>query len=425
MKRINSLKNSVFGRSFFVAKSAIKLLPGYIKGEEDPSKLLASLLGESVDKFVSEVGELKGSLQKAAQILSLYGEYYLPPEINEVLATVNSKSHYLEWDKISPLIEKHQKDALEIETTPIAAASIGQVHRAKIKTTGENVVLKVQYPGIKKAIDLDINILKLFLNMSRLLPKKVNMDGIYEEIKKVMVEEMDYESEIIKHQEYKDLLKDEAGFYIPKIYKSLSSEKVIVSEFIDGTSLAQADLKLISQEKKNDIGRKMLYLFFKEIFDGELIQTDSHGGNYLLRGSDIVLIDFGACLRFLKEDLERYRGLIQSVFEKNRAKFLIMLYEIVPDLRIDEGVLWDYCLLASSPLHSTDYDWGTTTLPEDLTPLVLELMKKSKIDYLPHKFIFLDRKLLGLFSILRLLKSRFDVKQVVESFMIGEKEAES
>lgn len=419
MKKLNNLKNTALSRGFFAARSAVRMIPSLVSGEKDPKELFKDLIGSSIHQFVDEVGELKGSILKAAQILSLYGEYYLPKEINEVLKKVQSQSHYLAWEKIKHLIPEKLHKEIEITQEPLAAASIGQVHRGKIKATGEEVVLKIQYPGIKKAIDLDMKIIKTFLSMGKILPKKINLDPIYGEIKKVLLEEMDYEHEAKKQAEYIALMKDVPGCTVPKLYPEYSSKEVIVSEFIEGTSLS--NLPVLSQDERNRIGETLFRLFFQEIFRGHLIQTDSHPGNFLYRNKELVLIDFGACLSYPEKELSQYRSLITELYHGRKEKFFDLLSDIAAKgqgkFEIDPELLWKYCELAASPLKSKDFEWGTTTLPDQLFPMAHELVTSSSIEVPPHEFIFLDRKLLGLFSLLRSLEARFDVKAITDIYV--------
>ncbi len=420
MRKLAQLKNSRWSRGLFAARSAARMIPSILSGESgDPRVVFRDLIGKSIDQFVNEVGELKGSLLKAAQILSLYGEYYLPEEVNQVLKKVQSQSHYLAWEKIEALVSPDLKADFEIETIPLAAASIGQVHRARNKKTGEEVVLKIQYPGIRKAIDLDMKMIKTFLSMGKILPKKMNMDPIYEEIRKVLLEEMDYVHEARKHGEYVTLMKDVPGCYVPAIYPAYSNDKVIVSEFIEGIPLSE--VQHLSQTEKNRLGETLFRLFLQEIFRGRLIQTDSHPGNFLYREGQVVLIDFGACLEFPEATIRNYRRLITELYHGKKDGFFSLLSDLAEktggSMVLDQDLLWKYCLLAGSPLQSNDYDWGQTKLPDELYPMAMELVKSSTIETPPHEFIFLDRKLLGLFSLLRSLRARFDVKAISELYL--------
>lgn len=412
MKKLDSIKNSRISRGLFAIRSTARMLPSLLFADDaDPREVLKNLIGSSVEKFVSEVGELKGSMLKAAQILSLYGEYYLPEEVNEVLKKVQSQTHYLSWEKIFPLIPASFHDELDIDKAPLAAASIGQVHRAVIKKTGKEIVLKIQYPGIRKAIDLDMKLIRGFLSLAKVLPKKVNLDPIYAEIRRVLIEEMDYELERKKHCEYQKLLHDVPGCYVPKLYPQFSTADIIASEFIEGVHLS--GLSDLPQEKRNQIGETLFRLFLREIFVSNLIQTDSHPGNYLYRPGQVVLLDFGACLRYSDEAIGNYRSLIEELFHGNKEKFLNRLTAIAGkdgEFAFDPDLLWEYCKLAASPLQSEDFDWGETKLPDELYPLAMKLVTTTTVETPPHEFIFLDRKLLGLFSLLRTLGARFNVR---------------
>lgn len=410
MKKIPSLKNSGFARSFFAVRGAARMLPSLLLSGDDPREVLRSLVGKSAEAFVDEVGELKGSLLKAAQILSLYGEYYLPEEVNAVLKKVQSQGHYLPWEKISREIPPEFFSRLEIEEIPIAAASIGQVHRARVKATGQEIVLKIQYPGVKRAIDLDMKLIRSFFSLARIIPKKMNMDPIYEEIRKVLEEEMDYELELRKHQEFAALLVGVPGASVPRAYPEFSTEKVIASEFIDGASLSE--LSSLGAKERNALGETLFRIFFHEVFRGGFIQTDAHPGNYIYRNGTVYLLDFGACLSYPPETLRKYRGLITELFHRRRENFFRILRDVsgTESASYPEELLWEYCLLAASPLWSEDFDWGTTKLPDELYPLAMRLVKEAQVETPPHEFIFLDRKILGLFGILRSLGARFNVR---------------
>lgn len=424
MKKILKLKSTLFARSSFATKSFFKALPGLLT-QKDPDILLQALIGKNIEGFVDDVGELKGSILKAAQILSVYGEYYLPKEVNQVLKSVQSQSHYLPWSSIQKVIPDSFYYDLEIDEIPNAAASIGQLHLATNKTTKDRIALKVQYPGIKKAIDLDIKILKGFISLTKILPRKIDMSMIYAEIKRVMIEEMDYLKEREKQESYAEIVRDFDHYYVPKVYREYSTETIIATEYVDAPTLAEISFTDLDQQVKNDIGKYILYLFFHEVFRGNLIQTDCHAGNYLVQIREgevkLVLIDFGACLYFDQQTINNYRNLLRSLFHNDREAFFNELRGIFDrtgaPFDINEQKLWNYARLAQTPLHSHKYDWGATTLPDELYALAKDMINETQIEKPPHQFIFLDRKILGVFSILKSLEAKFDVSTIAEEFL--------
>ena len=163
MKKLSKIKNGFLSRNSGLLKLAVKSGVSILRNSDAPEKVLKSLIGKDVEKFVSDLSHYKGSITKAGQLLSLYGEYYLPSELNTYLRKLQASTHYLEWDVIKEQIPVQYLADLDIAKTPLAAASIGQVHKVKLKEQSQEYVMKIQYKGIDKAIDTDIFFLKLLL----------------------------------------------------------------------------------------------------------------------------------------------------------------------------------------------------------------------------------------------------------------------
>ena len=154
-KELDKIKSSVFSRSLTLAKLTIQAgtqlagqsLATALSNESSENKKI-KILSSQAQLISKELGELKGSLMKAGQMLSMYGEHFLPPEANQFLKTLQSDSPPLKWESIYPILLKQLGQELiselEIEKESIASASLGQVHRAKIKSTNEVIVLKIQ-----------------------------------------------------------------------------------------------------------------------------------------------------------------------------------------------------------------------------------------------------------------------------------------
>jgi predicted unusual protein kinase regulating ubiquinone biosynthesis (AarF/ABC1/UbiB family) len=421
MKRIMNLKNTALKRSTFAIKTASKVLPSIIQRNIEPDVLLTKLLGKDIDKFVDDVGSLKGSFLKAAQLLSSYGEYYFPPEVNMVLNKVQSQSHYLDWDKIKEFIPIGIKENFDIEKEPLAAASIGQVHIATNKKDKKKYALKIQYPGVKKAIDLDIKILKSFLSLMKLLPKDLILDDVFNAIKIVLKEEMDYEKEVEKHMTHYQQLIDFQGVKVPLVDQLYSCENCIVSEYIPAKTLSDIDLESMTQKEKNIIGHRLMELYFYEVFHCDYIQSDCHAGNFLWDGENLILIDFGAMVKLSPENISIYQNLITSLYRKDQNYFFSLLDSFNKEhqngLQFDMEKLWEYCQLAISPLRSHHYDWGSTDLPDRLVEMAKNMLSDIDIQKPPHQFIFLDRKLVGIFSLLNKFNCRLDMQSIAIKYL--------
>lgn len=197
-KSIKRVKTSVFERSLSLAKL------GLTAGVKYASHKLAGLdqdlvLIEQARILAKEFGQLKGSIMKAGQMLSIYGEFFLPTQANMFLKKLQADSPPIEWSFIEKYLIKYLGqdllDELEVEPEPIGAASIGQVHLATIKKSNEKIALKIQYPGLEKAIQSDLKSLKNILSITKLLPSNIDLSVVFSEIKSMLHQELNYERE--------------------------------------------------------------------------------------------------------------------------------------------------------------------------------------------------------------------------------------
>lgn len=385
-----------------------------------PEQLILKLIGKDKEKFVDDISMMKGSFVKAAQMLSLYGEHFLPSEIKDFISQVQSSGHYLEWEKLQRLVPQKIKEEIEISPEPLAAASIGQVHRGKYGE--EEVVLKIQYDGIRQAIDLDLKLLKFLISSLKILPKKINLDPIYDEIKKNLIREMDYQEELQTQLKFKELLNDD-GYYVPKAYPELSNDSVLVSEYCSGALLSSPQVKNLDQEKKNDIAKRIFRLFFLELFNFNLIQTDAHPGNFLYdkKKDQLILIDFGSVRSFDPEVVEKYQNLIRSFYHDDKDLFMSTFQDMIDStgavvsLNLEE--LWDYCHFVTIPVRQDDFDWSDTSHAQEIYDKAQKTINKAEVKTPPHQFLFIDRKVVGLFFLMKTLDAKFNAREVLSEFV--------
>lgn len=419
MKKIKEIKDGLLKRNSSLLKYAVKTGYTVLKNREDPKKLIEELVGVNPDQFIDDLSHYKGSIMKAGQMISQYGEYYLSPEVNEKLKLLHSSTHFIEYKSIKDQLNEQHINDLDIVETPLAAASIGQVHEAKFLKNGENVVLKIQYKGIDNAIKGDMLFLKMLSNTMKVFPKGVDTTDVFNEIKNVLEKEMDYKREALMIEEYRDLLDDDF-FSIPKLYSEYNTDKVLCFEKINGYPLSEINNLTITQENKNILGEKIFELFLREVFEFKLIQTDAHGGNYFVdeSGSEIILLDFGACLRFDDELISFYQGFLKFSFLADRKNFFKTLEAFMESsgkyLEYEEEKLWNYIQLVSDTLRSESFDWKTTDIHNTLFEEGKKLRKSISFSSIPAQFIFIDRKVLGVFSILRSIGAQINMKAIFE-----------
>ncbi|WP_372655905.1 ABC1 kinase family protein [Halobacteriovorax sp.] len=421
MKKISKIKNGLFKRNSVLLKHALKTGANILANKDDPKKIIESIVGVNPDKFIDELSTFKGSVTKAGQLLSQYGEYYLPDNINEKLKKLQSSSHFLDYSQIESQISSKAIEELEIERDPLAAASIGQVHRAKDQN-GKSLVLKIQYKGIEKAINGDMFFLKMLMKSLKIFPKGIDTEDIFNELERMLRNEMDYDLEISLMKKYKEA-NDDDFFYVPSVVDEYCNKKSICMEYIDGVNLGDINPSDFSKDKIDNLGAKIFKLFLKEIFEFNLVQSDAHGGNFLVNEdlTKLYLLDFGACGELTDEVLDFYRNFLRHSFNLDREAFFSEIQRFIKysnkSLEYDEDIMWEYIVRVSDPLRSDSFDWGNTTLPDDLVEIGKRLRKTLKFKSIPSQFIFIDRKLLGVFALLRQLKASFNVKEVFEDFV--------
>jgi predicted unusual protein kinase regulating ubiquinone biosynthesis (AarF/ABC1/UbiB family) len=157
-------------------------------------------LAEQAEYLVNEMGKLKGSIVKIGQMMALYGEHFLPDEVTRAFHQLNDNTIALEWSTIeehlkSQLGEKRFNDLI-IDHEPLGAASLAQVHRARRKSDGTELVLKIQYPGVAEAIDSDLSLVTQMMRFARVVPQTREFDEWLEEVSLMMHREVNYPQEM-------------------------------------------------------------------------------------------------------------------------------------------------------------------------------------------------------------------------------------
>ncbi|WP_374033226.1 ABC1 kinase family protein [Bdellovibrio bacteriovorus] len=440
-KKIEKIKSSVFSRSLSLAKLTIQAgasiaqhgVTTALKSKESKEETWKQLLQNQAQSISAELGELKGSLMKAGQMLSMYGEHFLPPEANDLLKSLQHDSPPLSWEAIEPTLKKQlspeKLELLEIEKEALASASMGQVHRARIKATGESIVLKIQYPNVDRAIDSDLRAIKTLLGTLKLLPKDFNMDPIFAEVREMLVQETDYELEADLTEDFHNRLAGDSRFVVPKVIREFSGPRILATTFERGLRADDSLIQSLPQERRNRLALNFLDLYFKEIFEWGVVQTDPHAGNYRIRidpqGRDqLVLFDFGATRSYDLDFLTPYRRMVKGSLLNDRALFMKAAMDLKfvhdNDDPVLKQVFEEFCFETVEPfIEYTDprnnqgqiaadgtYDWKNTTLPQRLSKKVFQIIRGFHFRTPPREIIFLDRKTGGVFIFLAVLRAK-------------------
>ncbi|MBC62485.1 MAG: hypothetical protein CMP11_08505 [Zetaproteobacteria bacterium] len=396
--------------------------------------------------LVKELEKLKGSIMKAGQMLSVYGEHFFPKEVNSVLKSLQSESKPIVWKEIEKVLrlqfDQTTLDKIYIDKKPIAAASLGQVYQGKFLDKKLNLAIKIQYPGVDKAIDSDLKVLKKVLLLSGLVSRNKGFDDIYKEIKMMLHYEVDYKREFETLKAYQKAFNNDKRFVIPEVFSDFSSRRVLCMTYEEGFSLDSPQVLNLSQERRNKLAISFLDLFLKEVFVLRTVQTDPHFGNYKVRLSSyddkedqVVLLDFGAVRKFSKKYISSFAQLIFSCLQKNHdlcvtsGKSLGFLYEDDPQEALD--LFTEICFEVTEGFNEEfsseegknfsigkyPYDWKRTDLIERLTEKAKGAIFTFKLRPPPREAVFLDRKLVGTYTILRNLGFLYGPRKLLMKYI--------
>jgi predicted unusual protein kinase regulating ubiquinone biosynthesis (AarF/ABC1/UbiB family) len=352
----------------------------------------------------------------------------------------------LKWEAIEPTLRRHlsaeQLEKLEIEKEALASASMGQVHRARVKATGESIVLKIQYPNVDKAINSDLKAIRTLLSTLKLLPKDLNLDPLFDEVRSMLEQETDYLLEADLTEKFFKLLEGDTRFVVPRVYREFSGPKILATSFERGLRVDDPLIQNLSGDRRNKLALNFLDLYFKEIFEWGVVQTDPHSGNYRIRinpqGHDqLVLLDFGATRSYSQEFLLPYRRMIKgfllndaAIFEQAARDLRFIHEDDDPHLK---ELFEEFCLESVEPFIEPadprntsgridaegNYDWRNTDLPQRLSRKVIQVLREHHWRTPPREIIFLDRKTGGVFMFLSVLKARIRGRDILMRYIRG------
>ena len=429
---MGALKTRPFERNVALARMGVAAgariaaheFANLFRGEKQRSESDRTFYVEQARRLAEELGRLKGSVMKVGQMLSLYGQYFLPREAVDVLAGLQDDTPPIEFSALQPVLKRalgRALNELEVDPRPLASASLGQVHRARRKADGRELVLKVQYPGVADAIDSDITTLARLIAMTRLAPRGLNLEPVYAEVKEMLHREVDYLAEIEHTQHYAQRLAGDARYVVPQAFEEYSSDQVLAMSYEPGMSVRDPSVQELPQARRNALAQAALELFLRELFDWGMVQTDPHFGNYKVRpgpgGDRIVLLDFGATRLFGRGFVEGYRGMLRGAMARDRGTIVEGAVAIgLMEPEFPEPVLQAFaelCEMIVEPFRG-DYDWGASDLPRRAGEKIARNALTRYFRIPPREIVFLHRRLSGVFILLAALQARWDSRPVLE-----------
>lgn len=300
-----------------MAEGARRLASG-----ERPTLEQIMLTPGNARRLADRLGHMRGAAMKLGQMISMDAGDFLPPELATILASLRDRADFMPARQLDGVLAKEwgkdwRRQFRRFEPRPIAAASIGQVHRA-VTRDDRTLAIKVQYPGIAASIDADVDNVAGLLKISGLLPKELDIAPLLSAAKEQLHEEADYHREGAQMQAYAARLSGEQGFTVPVMDEDLSTGRILAMSYEDGVPIES--LQNASQDLRNDVMARLIDLVGRELFEFGVMQTDPNFANYRYNHEKdtIVLLDFGAAREITPQVRASYRGLLQAGLANDR-----------------------------------------------------------------------------------------------------------
>lgn len=283
-------------------------------------------------RVTEQLSRLRGAAMKLGQMVSLDAGDMLPAELSAIMARLRDAADFMPPGQLDRVLANEwgsnwRSKFASFESTPIAAASIGQVHRATLHD-GRLLAIKVQYPGIADSIDADVDNVATLLRMSGLLPTQLEIAPLLREAKLQLHQEADYLREAAQMERYRTLLAHEPRFIVPTPVDSLSTQRVLAMDYIAARPIEE--LGQAPEAERNAAMGALLELVLRELFSFGFMQTDPNFANYRWQPDTgrIVLLDFGAARAVPTATMEAYRRLMEAGLADDRDALKGALVEV-------------------------------------------------------------------------------------------------
>jgi predicted unusual protein kinase regulating ubiquinone biosynthesis (AarF/ABC1/UbiB family) len=289
------------------------------RSEERAAALLERRHLEAAERIADMLGSMKGGAMKVGQLASFVDVALVPlayrPLYQERLAALRDAAPAMSWDPIRQVIEEELgTDAFaEIEREPAAAASIGQVHRATLHD-GRRVAVKVQYPGIARALEADVRSASVLLPLARAVAPGLDPRPLAAELRERLLEELDYELEAQAQRAFARHYRDHPWAHVPAPVTELCRARVLVTEWVDGLPFER--VRELGQAERDRFGEIVDRFYWGSLHELNRVNADPHPGNYLLMDdARVAFLDFGSTRTFTAQQVESQIGMMRAAAE--------------------------------------------------------------------------------------------------------------
>ena len=378
-------------------------------------------------KLADRLSHLRGAAMKLGQMISLDAGDLLPPELTEIMATLRERAHHMPPEQLEQVILRDwgpdwRKHFSRFDAVPIAAASIGQVHRATSRD-GRELAIKFQYPGVRESIDSDVDNVSTLLRVSGLLPRGLDLAPLLAEAKRQLHEEADYGREGEQMALFARLLADSPDLLVPERVPHLSSDRVLAMTFLAGRPIEQ--LAIAPQTVRDEVAGALIGLVLRELFDFGVMQTDPNFANYRYQSETgrLVLLDFGATRAVDPAPVAAYRAMLRAGLSGDRDGLRqaalaagIVNRAAVEAHRTSIDQMID--IIVAEMIRPGAFDFGDRGFVAALRDHGLSVAADRRAWHVPPTdILFTQRKISGTALLAARLQARVDVRALVSPYV--------
>jgi predicted unusual protein kinase regulating ubiquinone biosynthesis (AarF/ABC1/UbiB family) len=388
---------------------------------ENRERLRNDLAMQTADDVTATLGTMKGVMVKLGQMAS-YVDDGLAPSVRRTLSRLQDSVPPMSAELAASVISEElgqppERAFSQWDPEPIAAASIGQVHRA-ITTDGRAVAVKVQYPGIAEVMAADLDNVALLRRMLRITAPSQDVEGLIEELRERVLEELDYRREAANQQALHEYFAGHPTISVPPILAELSTRRVVTSELVTGARFA--DLASWSQQERDLAGETLYRFVFRSLYEVHAFNGDPHPGNYIFHGGGkVTFLDFGMVKHFSDDDIKPLMQMARNLcVDNDPAQFRHSLEEagfLVPGAPLDDAQIADHLAVFYQLIRES----RTVTVTSDYASAVVRRffdVRSPVAQYarIPRSYVILQRINLGLFALLGELKATANWRAIAE-----------
>ncbi len=381
---------------------------------------------QNITRITEKLAQMRGAAMKLGQLVSMDSGEFMPPEMAQIMARLRDDAHVMPPAQLKQVLNTNWPDKwlnqfAKFDVRPIAAASIGQVHRAQLKD-GTDLAIKVQYPGVAKSIDSDVSNVGALMKMSGLLPKGFELAPYLEEARLQLHQETDYALEGQHLARFGDILADTPEFAIPTFHPAWSTKQILAMSFADGVAIEETTT--LDGAERHRIADALIGLTLKELFVYGVMQTDPNFANYRYdpKSRQIILLDFGATRELDPIIVEQYRrlliaGLANDQFTLAEVALDIGFIAAETQERHRQAIMEMMNMAFAALRQDGPFDFTDKTLPRAMQNAGIALAEDGFVPPpLPIDVLLLQRKFGGIFLLASKLGARIDLGAYLKAY---------